>query len=85
MGAPWCAGVSGSFRGRSVAERRTADTFTASIVDRHGRGIVVMLHDADIARGGLGAEESVRLEALDPIVRTSTFALVPPPDGLPPR
>ena len=58
------------------------DTFAATVVDRHRRGISVMLHDADIVatvadgRGELGAAVSVRLEALDPIARTSTFVVV---------
>jgi hypothetical protein len=44
---------------------------------------VVMLHDADIVvtvpgRAELGAEVSVRLEALDRTRRTATFALRAP-------
>jgi exoribonuclease R len=59
------------------------DAFAATVVDRHRRGIVVMLHDADIVvtvpgRAELGAEVSVRLEALDRTRRTATFALHAP-------
>jgi RNase II-type exonuclease C-terminal S1 domain len=53
--------------------------FTATVVDRHRHGIVVMLHDADIVvtvpgHDELGAEVVVTLEALDPVRRTATFA-----------
>jgi exoribonuclease R len=59
------------------------DAFAATVVDRHRRGIVVMLQDADIVatvpgRAELGEEVSVRLEALDRARRTATFALHAP-------
>ncbi len=54
-------------------------TFSATVVDRHRRGIVVMLAEVPVVvtvagRAELGANVRVRLDALDPMARTSTFS-----------
>ncbi|HLM17683.1 MAG TPA: RNB domain-containing ribonuclease, partial [Acidimicrobiia bacterium] len=58
-------------------------TFPGTVVDRHRRGIVVLLADIPVVapvpgdRRTLGDAVTVRLEALDPVARTLTFALLP--------
>jgi exoribonuclease R len=58
-------------------------TFPATVVDRHRRGVVVLLADVPVVvtvagdRPALGESVMVRLEALDPVARTSTFSLLP--------
>jgi exoribonuclease R len=62
-------------------------TFPATVVDRHRRGVVVLLTEipvvATVAGDGLppvdsalGEAVTVRLDALDPVARTSTFSLL---------
>jgi exoribonuclease R len=58
------------------------ETFHGTVVDRHRRGVVVMLADLPVVATvpgsrELGAGATVRLEALDPVARTATFALQP--------
>ena len=58
-------------------------TFPATVVDRHRRGVVVLLTDIPVVatvagdRRPLGEAVTVRLDALDPVARTSTFSLLP--------
>jgi exoribonuclease R len=58
-------------------------TFPATVVDRHKRGIVVLLADVPVVvtvagdRRDLGESVTVRLDALDPVHRTLTFSLLP--------
>jgi exoribonuclease R len=58
-------------------------TFPATVVDRHRRGVVVLLADIPVVatvagdRPPLGDEVTVRLDALDPVARTLTFVLLP--------
>ena len=58
------------------------ETFRGTVVDRHRRGVVVMLTDLPIVAtapgsGELGDAVTVRLEALDAVARTATFARQP--------
>jgi exoribonuclease R len=58
------------------------DRFRGTVVDRHRRGVVVMLADLPVVATvpgsrELGAAVTVRLEALDPVARTSAFVLQP--------
>ncbi|HEY3670737.1 MAG TPA: RNB domain-containing ribonuclease [Acidimicrobiia bacterium] len=60
-------------------------TFPATVVDRHRRGVVVLLTDIPVlatvagarpvGEAALGESVTVRLDALDPVARTSTFSL----------
>jgi hypothetical protein len=58
-------------------------TFPATVVDRHRRGLVVLLADVPVVATvtgdgrALGDAVTVRLEALDPVARTLTFSLLP--------
>src|SRR4051794_27690113 len=58
-------------------------TFPAAVVDRHRRGVVVLLTEVPVVvtvagdRRPLGEAVTVRLDALDPVARTSTFSLWP--------
>ena len=58
-------------------------TFPATVVDRHRRGVVVLLADIPVVatvagdRRPLGDAVTVMLEALDPAARTLTFSLLP--------
>jgi exoribonuclease R len=57
-------------------------TFRGTVVDRHRRGVVVMLTDLPVVATVPGSRElgdavTVRLEALDVVARTATFALQP--------
>ena len=66
-----------------ILSGHVGETFAATVVDRHSKGVVVLLVDVPVVatvpgdRRPLGAAVSVRLEALDPTARTSTFALLP--------
>jgi exoribonuclease R len=58
------------------------ETFRGTVVDRHRRGVVVMLTELPIVatvRGSaeLGDAVTVRLEALDAVARTATFVRQP--------
>ncbi len=57
-------------------------TFRGTVVDRHRRGVVVLLAELPVVATAPGYRElgdavTVRLEALDPVARTATFALLP--------
>ena len=57
-------------------------TFPATVVDRHGRGVVVLLAEVPVVATvpgdrALGDAVTVRLEALDPVARTLAFSLLP--------
>ncbi len=66
-----------------VLADRVGTTFPATVVDRHRRGVVVLLTDVPVVatvagdHPPLGASVTVRLDALDPVARTSTFSLLP--------
>ncbi len=58
------------------------DTFAGTVVDRHRRGVVVLLADVPVVATvpgdrALGDAVTVRLEAVDPMLRTVSFALLP--------
>jgi len=58
------------------------ETFRGTVVDRHRRGVVVMLTELPIVAtvrgsGELGDSVTVRLEALDAVARTATFVRQP--------
>jgi exoribonuclease R len=59
-------------------------TFPATVIDRHRRGVVVLLAEIPVVatvvtadRRPLGAAVTVRLDALDPVARTLSFSLLP--------
>jgi exoribonuclease R len=66
-----------------VLAAHVGDAFPATVVDRHRRGAVVLLADVPVVvtvagdRPPLGEDVTVRLETLDPVTRTLTFALLP--------
>lgn len=66
----------------AVLADHVGDTFPASVVDRHRRGVVVLLADVPVVAtvpgdGALGDAVTVRLEARDPVARTLAFSLLP--------
>jgi exoribonuclease R len=66
----------------AILRGHVGQTFRATVVDRHRRGVVVMLTDVPIVvtvpgGGELGADVAVRLEAVDPVARSSQFVLSP--------
>jgi exoribonuclease R len=66
-----------------VLADQVGSTFPATVVDRHKRGIVVLLADVPVVvtvagdHRALGDSVTVRLDALDPVKRTLTFSLLP--------
>jgi exoribonuclease R len=58
-------------------------TFPATVVDRHRRGVVVLLADVPVVatvagdHRPLGEAVTVRLDAVDPVARTLSFSLPP--------
>jgi exoribonuclease R len=61
---------------------RVGISFSAVVVDRHRHGVVVLLSDVPVVASvsgdrPLGEAVTVRLESIDPVARTSTFALLP--------
>jgi exoribonuclease R len=67
----------------AVLADHLGSTFAATVVDRHQRGVVVLLTDVPVVatvvgdRRTLGESVTVRLEALDPVARTVSFVLLP--------
>jgi exoribonuclease R len=66
----------------AVLAGRVGDVFAATVVDRHHRGVVVMLRDVAVVATvpgarTLGERVQVRLDALDPVARKLVFALLP--------
>jgi exoribonuclease R len=66
----------------AVLADRVGTTFAATVVDRHRRGVVVLLSEMAVVATvpgtrNLGEGVRVRLEALDPVARTLSFALLP--------
>ncbi len=66
----------------AVLAGRVGEVFTATVVDRHRRGVVVMLRDVAVVATvpgarNLGERVQVRLDALDPVARKSAFVLLP--------
>jgi exoribonuclease R len=67
----------------AILTGHVGDTFRATVVDRPRRGVVALLADVPIVvtvtgdRPALGAEVELKLDALDPVARTSTFSLLP--------
>ncbi len=66
----------------AVLAGHVGDTFPASVVDRHRRGVVVLLAEVPVVATvpgdrALGDAVTVRLEALDPVARTLAFSLLP--------
>jgi hypothetical protein len=66
----------------AVLAGHVGDAFPATVVDRHRRGIVVLLADVPVVATvagdqPLGASVRVRLDALDPVARTLALSLLP--------
>jgi exoribonuclease R len=66
----------------AVLAGRVGEVFAATVVDRHRRGVVVMLRDVAVVATvagarNLGERVQVRLDALDPVARKSEFVLLP--------
>jgi exoribonuclease R len=66
----------------AVLADRIGDVFAATVVDRHHRGVVVMLRDVAVVATvpgarNLGEHVQVKLDALDPVARKSVFELLP--------
>jgi exoribonuclease R len=65
-----------------VLAGKVGETFPATVVDRHRRGVVVLLTDVPVVatvtgdRRPLGEAVTVRLDALDRVARTLTFVLL---------
>jgi len=66
----------------AVLADRVGTIFPATVVDRHRRGVVVLLSEVPVVASvpgtrNLGEGVQVRLEARDPVARTLSFALLP--------
>jgi exoribonuclease R len=66
----------------AVLADRVGTIFPATVVDRHRKGVVVLLSEVPVVASvpgarNLGEGVRVRLEALDPMARTLAFALLP--------
>jgi exoribonuclease R len=66
----------------AVLASHVGSTFPATVVDRHRRGVVVLLADVPVVatvpgNRALGDAVTVRLDALDPVARVPVFSLLP--------
>jgi exoribonuclease R len=66
----------------AVLGPHVGSTFPATVVDRHRRGVVVLLAEVPIVATvpgdrPLGESVAVRLDALDPVARVPAFSLLP--------
>jgi exoribonuclease R len=66
----------------AVLADRVGSIFPATVVDRHRHGVVILLTEVPVVASvpgtrNLGEGVRVRLEALDPVARTLSFALLP--------
>ena len=66
----------------AILAPHVGSTFPATVVDRHRRGVVVLLAEVPVVATvpgdrPLGDAVTVRLEAVDPVARVPTFSLLP--------